>query len=223
LPDPLGGFAYTWPLYAAAVIAYLIGSIPFGFLLTRTAGLADIRRSGSGGIGATNVLRTGRKDLAVATLLLDGGKGAFAAYFAARYGPDVQVIASTAVVIGHMFPIWLKFRGGKGVATVLGVLLVVSWPVGLASLAIWLVIAATTRYSSLSSIVAIAAAPLLLWVMLQQQRGGHLPPEWPGLPQHVELLAVLAVIVVVKHYANIRRLLSGTESRIRLGRSQRES
>lgn len=216
MPDPLGGWEYTWPLYLAALLGYLLGSIPFGYLLTRLAGGVDLRKSGSGSTGATNVLRTGRKGLALATLLLDGGKGALAAYIGTDWGPDIQVVAAGAAVLGHIFPVWLLFRGGKGVATTLGVVLFVSWPVGVAACLIWLAVAFFTRYSSLSSMVAVLAAPVLLWLMLSFQRDGNLPPELPGLPQHVDLLAVLAVVVIARHYANILRLLNGSESKIRL-------
>ena len=205
MPDPLGGFAYTWPLYATAVVAYLLGSIPFGLLLAKLFKLGDLRRIGSGNIGATNVLRTGRKGVALATLLLDGGKGA-AAFFAASFlGPDTGVIAGVAVVIGHMFPVWIKFRGGKGVATTFGVLLGAAWPAGLAALVTWLLVAAIFRYSSLASLVAIGLAPVYGWFLGDPQAGG--------------LMAILAVLVYLKHWTNIRRLLSGTETKIRLSKT----
>jgi glycerol-3-phosphate acyltransferase PlsY len=214
MPDPLGGFAYTWPLYATAVVAYLLGSIPFGLLLAKLFKIGDLRQIGSGNIGATNVLRTGRKGVALATLLLDGGKGA-AAYFAASFfGPDTGVIAGVAVVIGHMFPVWLKFRGGKGVATTLGVLLAASWPVGLATCIVWLATAALLRFSSLAALVAMIAAPILLWQMLDLQRAGSLPPLWPGEPQHIEMAALLSILVILRHHANIRRLITRTEPKI---------
>jgi glycerol-3-phosphate acyltransferase PlsY len=173
-------------------------------VLTRLAGLGDIRDIGSGNIGATNVLRTGSTGLAAATLLLDGGKGAAAALIAGLYGPDMAVTAAAAAVIGHMFPVWLKFRGGKGVATAFGVLLAMAWPVGLACCAIWLAAAALFRFSSLASIVALAASPFIAW--------------WLADPQRAELAGFLALLIILKHHANIRRLLKGEESKISTGK-----
>jgi len=214
MPDPLGGFAYTWPLYATAAVAYLLGSIPFGLLLTKLFKLGDLRQIGSGNIGATNVLRTGRKGIALATLLLDGGKGAAAYLGASFFGPDTGVIAAVAVVVGHLFPVWLKFRGGKGVATTLGVLLAVSWPVGIVTCLTWLATAAIFRFSSLAAIIAMIAAPVLIWLMLDFQRAGDLPPHWPGEPQHVEMAALLSLLVILRHHTNIRRLITRTEPKI---------
>src|SRR5260221_14624368 len=151
MPHPLGDFSLTWPFLAAAVIAYLLGSIPFGLVLTRIAGYGDIRAIGSGNIGATNVLRTGNKTLALLTLVLDFAKGAVAVLIGAQFGPDITVIAAAAVVLGHLFPVWLGFKGGKGVATAGGVLLALAWPVGLLAAAPWLVVALALRYSSLSA------------------------------------------------------------------------
>jgi glycerol-3-phosphate acyltransferase PlsY len=133
IPDP----GYAWPLVIAAAVGYLLGSIPFGLILTRLAGLGDIRRIGSGNIGATNVLRTGNKGLAALTLFLDGAKGALAAVLGAQFGPDTAWFASLGAVLGHVFPVWLRFRGGKGVATAMGVLLGAAWPVGLLTGATW--------------------------------------------------------------------------------------
>jgi glycerol-3-phosphate acyltransferase PlsY len=197
---PLGDFAYVWPFYAGALLAYLIGSIPFGLILTRLAGLGDLRRIGSGNIGATNVLRTGNKPLAALTLLLDGGKGAVAVLAGRSLGPDMAVVAAGAVVIGHMFPIWLRFRGGKGVATALGVWLALAWPVGVAACATWLVIAALTRYSALAGLVALVAAPFYALYLADVQR--------------FQLGVLLAVLVVLRHHANIRRLVTGREPKI---------
>ena len=204
MPDPIS-WAYSWPYYAVALAAgYVLGSIPVGLLLARLFGHGDIRAIGSGNIGATNVLRTGSKGLAAATLLLDGSKGAAAALIAGLlFGPDMAVTAAAAAVIGHMFPVWLKFRGGKGVATALGVLLALAWPVGLAACAVWLAMARLLRYSSLSSMTALAAGPFLAW--------------WLATPQQTELFGFLAVLVIAKHHENIRRLLKGEESRIDLG------
>jgi len=197
---PLGDFAYVWPYYAAALVAYLLGSIPFGLVLTRLAGLGDVRQIGSGSIGATNVLRTGNKTLAALTVLLDGGKGALAVLIAHTFGPDFAVIAGGAAVIGHLFPVWLRFRGGKGVATALGVWLAIAWPVGVAACATWLAVAALTRYSSLASLVAVVAAPVYAHFLADAQR--------------MQLGLLLAILVVLRHHANIRRLLSGREPKI---------
>ncbi len=214
MPDPLGGLSYTWPLYAAGLIAFLLGSIPFGLVLSRLAGAGDPRRIGSGNIGATNVLRTGRRGLAALTLLLDGGKGTAAAFAAGIYGPDIQVVACVAVVLGHMFPPWLMFRGGKGVATAFGVLLVTSWPIALTAALVWVAVAAATRYSSLAAIAAMVAAPVAFWAMLEAQFTGALPWWLPGVPQQMQMTALVSIMVILRHHANIRRLLAGEESKI---------
>ncbi len=180
----------------AVLLGYLLGSIPFGLLLTRAAGLGDIRRVGSGNIGATNVLRTGNKGLAAAVLVLDMAKGAAAVLLTVSFGPA----AAFAAVVGHCFPVWLRFRGGKGVATALGAIAGLAWPAGLAAAAIWLVTAALSRISSLSALIACGAAPLLMWAI----RGG-----WPALAT-----LAIALLVVLRHHANIRRLLAGTEPKI---------
>jgi len=188
-------------IIVAVVAGYLIGSIPFGLLLTRAAGLGDIRAIGSGNIGATNVLRTGNKGLAAATLILDGGKGA-AAVLAVRYfaAHDVALIAGFAAVIGHDFPVWLRFKGGKGVATTLGVLLGASFFTGLAACAVWLAVAALFRFSSLAALIAMALAPVFAWFIAGP---------------HTAILALaLAVLGFWRHSANIRRLISGTEPKI---------
>ncbi len=185
----------------AAVGGYLLGSIPFGLILTRLAGLGDIRAIGSGNIGATNVLRTGNKGLAALTLLLDGAKGAAAALLASFYASaDAGLVAGLCAVLGHDFPVWLRFKGGKGVATTLGVLLGAAWPVGVAACATWLVIAGLFRYSSLAALTAFALAPAFAYVLV-------------GLPMAI-LALVLAVLGFIRHAANIRRLLAGTEPRI---------
>jgi glycerol-3-phosphate acyltransferase PlsY len=194
LPFAVPDIAYT-------ALGYLLGSIPFGLLLTRVAGLGDIRAIGSGNIGATNVLRTGRKGLAAATLLLDALKGAAAVLIAAALaGRDAALSAGLGAVLGHLFPVWLRFKGGKGVATSYGVLIAASWPVGLAAGAVWLVMAKVGRISSLSALTSFAAAPLLAWALADS-----------GL---VKLSLAIAVLVFARHHANIRRLIAGTEPRI---------
>jgi glycerol-3-phosphate acyltransferase PlsY len=196
--EPLGGPVYWLPYVIGFMIAYLIGSIPFGVILTRAAGAGDLRQIGSGNIGATNVLRTGRKGLALATLALDALKGALPVWLAYRYlGPDMAVVAGLGAVLGHCFPVWLRFRGGKGVATAAGVVLTLTPLAGLIALALFLLIALVTRYVSLASILAtIAAGPLAIWL-------GHF--------QAGELYLALALLIIVKHAANIRRLFAGTE------------
>jgi glycerol-3-phosphate acyltransferase PlsY len=194
------------PLSLAAVAGYLLGAVPFGLVLTRLAGLGDIRAIGSGNIGATNVLRTGRKDLALATLLLDSGKGAIAALGArALMGwdgvdPALPVVAGVAAVIGHNYPIWLRFKGGKGVATTLGVLLATAWPVGGLACLTWLLMAVVFRYSSLAALTALALAPAYAWGLAE--------------PVHIGGFAVLGVLAFWRHRDNIRRLLAGTETKI---------
>ncbi len=191
------------PILAAILIGgYLLGSIPFGVLITRFSGVGDVRKIGSGNIGATNVLRTGRKDLAALTLLGDGGKGLLAVLIArAIWGPDAGVLAGAAAFIGHLFPIWLNFKGGKGVATFFGVMFAVAWPVGLACALTWIAVAALTRYSSAGALSAAAMSPAYALV-LQQPRGV------------IALALFLAVLVFVRHHENIARLLAGTETRI---------
>jgi len=184
----------------AVVLGYLLGSIPFGLLLTRMAGLGDIRKIGSGNIGATNVLRTGNKGLALATLLLDGGKGAAAVLVARYFHPDLAVIAGAAAFIGHLFPIWLKFKGGKGVATALGTLLALNWEVGVLCCLTWLVVALVFRYSSLSALLAIGLSGVYAYFL------GTMPQVW--------LAIGLAILVWIRHHENIRRLLKGEESKI---------
>ncbi|MFM7608449.1 MAG: glycerol-3-phosphate 1-O-acyltransferase PlsY [Alphaproteobacteria bacterium] len=179
---------------------YLIGSIPFGLLLTKAAGLGDIRKVGSGNIGATNVLRTGRKGLAAATLILDGLKGAVAVLLARQFLGDQDLVVGTAAVLGHLFPVWLGFRGGKGVATGLGVLLAAAWPVGLACCAVWLVAAKILKMSSAAALAAFAAAPLFALVL--------------SSADHALMALLIAVLVFWRHEENIRRLLAGTEPRI---------
>jgi glycerol-3-phosphate acyltransferase PlsY len=196
--EPLGGPVYWLPFIAGFVVAYLIGSIPFGVILARAGGAGDLRQIGSGNIGATNVLRTGRRGLALATLILDALKGALPVWLAYRFlGPDMAVVAGLGAVVGHCFPVWLKFQGGKGVATAAGVVLTLTPLVGLIALALFVVIAGLSRYVSLASILGtIAAAPVAFWL-------GHV--------QASQLYLALAVLIVLKHAPNIRRLLTGTE------------
>ena len=204
-----------------AVLAYLLGSIPFGVLITRAAGLGDVRNIGSGNIGATNVLRTGRKDLALLTLLLDGGKGALAVLAVRFIFSDLgsrealAAVAGGAAFLGHLFPVWLKFKGGKGVATFFGVLLAIAWPVGVAAGATWIVIAALTRYSSLAALVAAVLAPSYAVLMSR----AFMEPPLVQHPKTVMWLALfMGVLILIRHRANIARLRSGQEPRI--GRSK---
>ncbi len=192
-------------LILVVAASYLAGSIPFGLLLTRAAGLGDIRRLGSGNIGATNVLRTGKRWLAAATLLLDGGKGAAAVLVAAAWGPAPALAAAAGSVLGHLFPVWLGFKGGKGVATTLGVLLALAWPVGLIACLVWLATAAVFRYSSLAALVAIGTSPAVALLLAG--------------PATSLVAAVLALLVVIRHGENIGRLVRGEEGKIRLGRA----
>jgi glycerol-3-phosphate acyltransferase PlsY len=183
------------------IVGYLLGSIPFGLILTRLAGTGDIRGVGSGNIGATNVLRTGRKGLAAATLLGDMLKGAVAVLVMKNIGgTDPALAAGFAAVLGHVFPVWLNFKGGKGVATYIGVLIAVSWPVALSFGIVWILVAGLLRYSSLAGLIATLVTPALLWVFV---RGNA---DW--------VFAILTVLVWVMHRGNISRLLAGTETKI---------
>ncbi|NLS28705.1 Glycerol-3-phosphate acyltransferase [Sphingomonas sp. S2M10] len=184
----------------ALLLGYLLGSIPFGVLLTRAAGAGDLRQIGSGNIGATNVLRTGRKGLAAATLLLDMAKGAVAVLLAAAFLPGTVTLAATAAFLGHCYPVWLKFRGGKGVATLMGVVLALYWPSGLVYAAVWLGLLATVRISSVSGMAAAVSAPV--------------SAAFFGRIDLVLMLLALALIVLWKHRENIDRLLSGAEPRV---------
>ena len=185
----------------AFVFGYLLGSIPFGLLLTKARGHGDIRSVGSGNIGATNVLRTGDKPLALATLFCDILKGFLPVLIAQRFGPDAAAAAAVAAPLGHIFPVWLRFKGGKGVATAGGALLAYAWPAALAAVATWIVVAIVFRYSSLAALAAAASAPLYAWLLLHQ----------PG-PTLVVLF--IALVVIVRHRDNLARLLRGKESKI---------
>lgn len=198
MPDMTSG---PMVLLVVAVLAYLLGSVPFGLVITRVLGLGDLRTIGSGNIGATNVLRTGNKGAALATLLLDAGKGGIAVLIArAIVGNDAAQLAGLAAFLGHIFPVWLNFKGGKGVATFLGTLLALSWPVGLATCASWLVAALLGRISSLAALVAAASSTLWMLVL--------------GQGQMMFLGIVLTLLVYWRHGANIKRLKDGTEPKI---------
>jgi len=192
----------SFPLLAlTAALAYLLGSVPFGIVMARLFGLGDLRKIGSGNIGATNVLRTGNKPAAFLTLVLDAGKAGIAVLIArALVGEDAAQLAGLAAFVGHLFPIFLGFKGGKGVATFLGTLLALAWPVGLAACGIWLLTALITRISSLSALVAAVLAPLAAWAL------GH--------GEMVALMVLLAVVILERHKANISRILSGAEPKI---------
>jgi glycerol-3-phosphate acyltransferase PlsY len=188
-------------LAVIAVLAYFLGSVPFGIVITRALGLGDLRAIGSGNIGATNVLRTGNKGAALATLILDAAKGGIAVLIArAAAGEDAAQLAGLAAFLGHLFPVWLGFKGGKGVATFLGTLIALAWPVGLAACGTWLVVAVITRISSLSALVAAALSSLWLFVFNQGQM--------------LVLVILLTVLVYIRHWANLQRIKAGTEPKI---------
>ena len=192
--------ASAW-LPVAFVLGYLLGSIPFGLILTKLAGTQDLRSIGTGNIGATNVLRTGRKGLAAATLLLDMLKGTAAVMIAGYFaGPNAAMLAALGAFLGHLFPVWLKFRGGKGVAVYIGVLIGLFWPAAVVFCVLWLATAVTSRFSSLSALVASFVTPIFLW--------------WFGHPALASLFAVLTLLLFYMHRENIRRLMAGTEGRI---------
>lgn len=201
--DPVG-WRVSWPYFALALtFGYLVGSIPFGVLLTKLTGAGDLRQIGSGNIGATNVLRTGRKGLAAATLLGDMLKGTVAVLVAALYGPSTALLAGLGAFLGHLFPVWLRFKGGKGVATYLGVLIGLAWPAALGFAIIWLLVAFLTRYSSFAALIGAVLTPIVLWVL--------------GFRAEAQLFAILSAVLIFKHHENIRRLIAGTESKINLG------
>ena len=204
MPHPMGGLFYTWPFFLGAALAYLLGSVPFGLVLTKLAGYGDIRRIGSGNIGATNVLRTGRKGLAAATLIGDMLKGTVAVFVIGHvFGELPAIVAGIGAFLGHLFPLWLKFRGGKGVATYIGVLLGLAWPGAIVFCATWIAVAALTRYSSLAALIASAFAPAYFW--------------WQGETRLAAAFALMSVLLWIMHRANIARLMGGTESKIGRG------
>ena len=190
----------TYGLILALLFGYLLGSIPFGLLLTRAAGLGDVRKIGSGNIGATNVLRTGNKGLAAATLLLDALKGTAAVLIAGHFAPDLAIWAGLGAFLGHLFPAWLGFKGGKGVATYLGVLVGLAWQVALIFAVVWLLMAYLFRYSSLAALTAAVVVPIALYLL--------------STPQIAALFVMMSIIVFIKHRENISRLLAGTEGKI---------
>ncbi len=188
-------------LILSAIFGYLLGSIPFGLVISRAMGLGDLRQIGSGNIGATNVLRTGNRPAALATLLLDSGKGAIAVLLAREVGGEnAAMLAGGAAFLGHCFPVWLGFRGGKGVATFLGTLIALHWPLGLIACAIWLATALATRISSLSALLAAALSPVVAWAI--------------GRGDLAAVCAFMAVLIFIRHKANIARLMNGSEPRI---------
>ncbi|WP_304616707.1 glycerol-3-phosphate 1-O-acyltransferase PlsY [Paracoccus sp. (in: a-proteobacteria)] len=190
-----------------ALFGYLLGSVPFGLVIARALGLGDLRQIGSGNIGATNVLRTGNKPAALATLLLDSGKGAIAVLLARHFGGEsAALVAGAAAFLGHCYPVWLRFRGGKGVATFLGTLIALNWPLGLIACATWAATAAISRISSLSALLAAALAPVFAWGM--------------GRTDIAAAAAFMAILIFVRHKANIARLLDGSEPRIGAGRKR---
>jgi glycerol-3-phosphate acyltransferase PlsY len=226
VPDPIS-WAYAWPFLVGALIGgYLLGSVPFGLVLTRLAGLGDIRAIGSGNIGATNVLRTGRKDLAALTLALDSGKGAIAVLVALRWGHEAAVMAAVGSFLGHLYPVWLGFRGGKGVATTLGILLAIAWPAGVLACLAWLATALVSRISSLSALVSMAVATAYAaWLGWLQGAGRVAGAD--GVPVIAGAIAqasvhptvwqpilLLTLLSYWKHRANIARLVAGKEPRI---------
>lgn len=192
-------------LILSAIFGYLLGSIPFGLVISRAMGLGDLRQIGSGNIGATNVLRTGNRSAALATLLLDSGKGAIAVLLAREVGGEnAAMLAGGAAFLGHCFPVWLGFRGGKGVATFLGTLIALHWPLGLIACAIWLATALATRISSLSALLAAALSPVVAWAT--------------GRGDLAAVCAFMAVLIFIRHKANIARLMNGSEPRIGRGK-----
>ena len=192
--------SYLASIGLALAFGYLLGSIPFGLLITRAAGLGDVRKIGSGNIGATNVLRTGNKGLAALTLLLDAAKGAAAVLIAGRWGVELGIAAGFASFLGHLFPVWLGFKGGKGVATYLGVVAALLWKVALVFVAVWLAVAFITRFSSLAALLAAIAVPVSAYLM--------------GRVDYAVVLAIMSVLVFLKHRANIARLMNGSDSKI---------
>lgn len=191
---------FIFSAFFLCLAAYLIGSIPFGLLLTKCSGAGDIREIGSGNIGATNVLRTGKKAMALLTFLFDAFKGTFAVFIARYFHESLEPLAAFAALCGHIFPVWLKFKGGKGVATAIGIYLAIYWPIAPAVLLIWIVMAIVTRYSSLASLISTTLAPLMAFVL------GHVSAAYTFL--------AISVLIILRHKDNIKRLWAGNESKI---------
>ena len=196
----MGDCLFFATIFVALAFGYLLGSIPFGLLLTKFAGTQDLRSIGSGNIGATNVLRTGRKDLAIATLLLDGLKATVAVLIAQSWSLDAGLAAGGGAFLGHLFPVWLNFKGGKGVATFIGALIALYWPAALAFVGIWIVVAFLTRYSSMAALVATACTPVVLLLNARVAETG--------------LFMLLGLLLIYKHRENITRMMAGSESKI---------
>ncbi|MFC5037571.1 glycerol-3-phosphate 1-O-acyltransferase PlsY [Tianweitania sediminis] len=200
LPETVALTSSMPMLLGALIFGYLLGSIPSGVLITRAAGVGDVRAIGSGNIGATNVLRTGRKGLAALTLIGDALKGALAVWIVGRFASDAALLAGLGAFLGHLYPVWLKFKGGKGVATYLGVLIAVAFPGALVFALVWIAVAVITRYSSLAALIAAVAVPIAL--------------AFYGDMRAAQLFTLLSILVLIKHRANISRLMSGQESKI---------
>jgi len=200
--DPIS-WSFSWPYILTAFIGgYSIGSVPFGLIFAKLFGLGDIRSIGSGNIGVTNVLRTGKKGAAAATLIADILKGVIASLIGTIFGPDIAIVAGLGAFLGHLFPVWLRFKGGKGVATAIGIILTLSWQTGLIAISVWLLTAILFRFSSLAALLGAISAPLAAW--------------WLTTPQITEFFILISVLIWAKHFPNIRRLISGQETKIEL-------
>ena len=200
--DPIS-WSFSWPYILTAFIGgYSIGSVPFGLIFAKLFGLGDIRSIGSGNIGATNVLRTGKKGAAAATLIADILKGVMATLIGMLFGPDIGIVAGLGAFLGHLFPVWLRFKGGKGVATAIGIILTISWETALVAILVWLLTAVLSRLSSLAALLGAISAPLAAW--------------WLTTPQITEFFLLISVLIWAKHFSNIRRLIAGKETKIEI-------
>ena len=198
--DPIS-WSFSWPYILTAFIGgYSIGSVPFGLIFAKLFGLGDIRSIGSGNIGATNVLRTGKKGAAAATLIADILKGVIASLIGTLFGPDIAIVAGLGAFLGHLFPVWLRFKGGKGVATAIGIILTLSWQTGLIAISVWLLTAILFRFSSLAALLGAISAPLAAW--------------WLTTTQITEFFILISVLIWAKHFPNIQRLISGQVTKI---------
>ena len=207
--DPIS-WSFSWPYIITAFIGgYSIGSVPFGLIFAKLFGLGDIRNIGSGNIGATNVLRTGKKGVAAATLIADILKGVLATLIGMLFGPDIGIVAGLGAFLGHLFPVWLRFKGGKGVATGIGVFIGFSVLLGLAAIVIWLAVAAVSRYSSLAAMITFISVPILAMILIDQQ--------------HAEFFGIVAMVVVLRHHQNILRLVRRQEGKISFSKSPKNS